>query len=151
MSNHQKKYCIIGAIAGVFWVILVFSNSLRVGADSKGQSVGLLVQIIQWFPFLRTLDFSVLHNILRKLAHLTEYTILGVLLARAFVCKNCKCAFFAAPLIVGALLAAIDETIQLYTPGRGGRLSDVLLDTVGVALGILIFRLWRKWRKKEEG
>lgn len=150
MSQNQKRFCIAGAIVGVFWALVVFSNSMRIGTDSKAQSLGLLALLLRWLPFLKTFDRVVLHAVLRKLAHLTEYAILGVLLARAFVCKNCKCAFFAAPLLTGALLAAIDECIQLYTPGRSGKITDVLIDTIGVTIGILLFRLWRKRYKKEE-
>ena len=150
--STRKKVCIAVAIAASVWALIVFSNSVRGGVESNQQSLGLLAVLMRWLPFLRRFNNVNFHLILRKAAHLTEYAILGGLLARAFACKkDCKLALFVAPLLTGAVLAAIDETIQLYTPGRSGKASDVLLDTVGVVIGILIFRLWRKKHKKEEG
>ena len=151
MSN-RKKICIAVAIAAVLWALIVFSNSMRAGVESTQQSLGVLAILIRWFPALRKVDHDIIHGTIRKLAHLTEYTILGVLLARAFACKrDCKLALFAAPLLTGVVLAAIDETIQRFTPGRNGMIGDVLLDAIGVVCGILIYRLWRKRHKKEEG
>lgn len=149
--STRKKVCIAVAIAAVIWALIVFSNSLRIGIDSKAQSLGLLAMLTRWLPLLKSFDRAVLHALLRKLAHWTEYTILGVLLARAFACKkDCKLALFVAPLVTGFILASIDEAIQLFTPGRSGKFTDVLIDTVGIVCGILIYRLWKKRHKKEE-
>ena len=40
--------------------------------------------------------------------------------------------------VVGTLYAASDEIHQLFVPGRSGQLRDVLLDSDGVAAGILL-------------
>ena len=40
--------------------------------------------------------------------------------------------------VVGTLYAASDEIHQLFVPGRSGQLRDVLLDSAGVAAGILL-------------
>jgi VanZ family protein len=41
-------------------------------------------------------------------------------------------------VILGGLYAASDEFHQLFVDGRAGMLSDVLLDTCGVAVGSLV-------------
>ncbi len=78
------------------------------------------------------------NTVTRKLAHLTEYAILGLLSGRAVGRPW-------AALAAGVLYAASDEWHQTLVPGRSGQVSDVLLDTVGVILGIWIHRIgWRK-------
>lgn len=59
-------------------------------------------------------------------------------------------AHFSWPraLLPGPFAALCDETIQLFVPGRSGRIADVWLDTAGYLTGalltLLIFRLCRK-------
>lgn len=74
-------------------------------------------------------------GILRKIAHFIEFTCLGVLLCWLFSMLG-KHRLFA--LGCGFVAACVDETIQLFVPGRGPRITDVLLDSVGVACGIAL-------------
>ena len=75
---------------------------------------------------------------MRKLAHFTEFAVLGALLllltAAAFRVRLqsvVNCLFFL-------LLAALtDETIQIFT-GRGPQVQDVWLDFAGGAAGLLV-------------
>ena len=72
--------------------------------------------------------------VLRKLAHTVEYAILGALLLRALERE-------LPALVVGVAYAASDELHQHFVPGRRGAPLDVLIDSAGVALGILAWRL----------
>lgn len=40
------------------------------------------------------------------------------------------------PLFVGLLVAVLDETVQLYVPGRSSSVRDVLIDFGGVLCGL---------------
>ncbi len=71
--------------------------------------------------------------VLRKLAHLTEYAILGALLARAT-------GGAALAIALGTLYAVTDEIHQTFVAGRAGRPLDVAIDAVGVAVGVVAFR-----------
>ena len=42
------------------------------------------------------------------------------------------------------LIAATDEFHQLFVPGRGARVTDVLIDSLGAAAGILLFLAVRR-------
>jgi VanZ family protein len=68
--------------------------------------------------------------ILRKIAHLSEYAILGALLLRAIQRP-------AVAILAGALYAVTDEVHQHFVRGRHAAWYDVLIDTVGVAIGVL--------------
>jgi VanZ family protein len=76
--------------------------------------------------------------ILRKIAHTTEYAILGALILRAT----------ARPwlaFVLGVVYAASDELHQSFVRGRHGSPLDVAIDAVGVAIGIL---LWQRLRER---
>ena len=66
--------------------------------------------------------------VLRKLAHLTEYAILGALLRPLL------------SLALAALYAASDEVHQHFVEGRHAAPLDVAIDTVGALAGILAWR-----------
>ena len=68
--------------------------------------------------------------VLRKVAHLAEYAVLGALLLRAV-----RTAPLA--LLAGSAYAVTDEVHQVFVSGRQGSPLDWLIDTVGVAAGVL--------------
>ena len=82
--------------------------------------------------------------LLRKLAHLTEFIALGVLLAWNCAMRQKRTAF---PLLWGIAAACIDETIQVFVPGRGPGLRDVATDCLGVLLGIVLLHLGHRYLK----
>jgi VanZ family protein len=71
--------------------------------------------------------------LLRKAAHVAEYAVLGLLLARALVRD-------AAAVAAGIAYAATDEIHQHFVPGRNGAPLDLLFDAFGVVVGVLAFR-----------
>jgi VanZ family protein len=72
--------------------------------------------------------------VLRKLAHVTEYAILGALLAHALRRRD------ALAVGLGIAYAATDELHQHFVPGRVGAPLDVLIDGVGVLVGVAAYR-----------
>jgi VanZ family protein len=68
-------------------------------------------------------------TVLRKLAHLAEYAILGGLVYRAL--GNAPVA-----VLLASAYAATDEVHQAFVAGRHGSPLDWLIDTAGVALGV---------------
>lgn len=57
-------------------------------------------------------------------------------------------------LIIGIVYASSDEIHQCFTPGRGPLLTDVIIDTMGVLLGILlvmlVLKVYKKIKNKKE-
>jgi VanZ family protein len=78
--------------------------------------------------------------VLRKLAHMAEYAVLGALLLRATGRAGLAIA-------LGTLYAASDEIHQAFVPGRSGRPLDVAIDAVGVACGVLLWQSVRRRRR----
>lgn len=88
---------------------------------------------------------------IRKAAHFSEFVCLGVLftwfhgmltqtfartVSRAFVC--------------GSLCACIDETIQIFTPGRCASLLDVMIDSAGVVFGITMLMICQSLKERKQ-
>jgi VanZ family protein len=72
-------------------------------------------------------------TILRKGAHIAEYAILGLLLVRAVGRE-------LPALAIGVAYAITDEVHQHFVRGRHGSPIDVLIDTVGLAIGIFVVK-----------
>lgn len=79
--------------------------------------------------------------VLRKLAHLTEYAVLGALLQRALARPGIA-------ILIGGLYAASDEIHQHFVPGRHAAWYDVVIDTVGVTIGVVLWQRMRRARTR---
>ena len=85
------------------------------------------------------------NSLIRKIAHFAEFSALGFLIAwRRGMLRKSQARGFAA----GTAAAALDESIQLFVPGRGPGLSDVVLDSCGVLTGMLFLHLGHTLLKK---
>jgi len=73
-----------------------------------------------------------------KVAHFGEYFILGVLLfgGIGWTVSRSRYATFMFLFAVGVSIAAFDELVQSYIPGRRMDLTDWLADGAGVVMGI---------------
>lgn len=89
-------------------------------------------------------------GLLRKLAHFTEFTFLGLCLSWLIRMVRSKSAeHIVYPLLGGFTAACIDETIQLFVPLRGPAIKDVGIDTAGVVLGVAIITLIQMIKNKK--
>jgi VanZ family protein len=70
-------------------------------------------------------------TVLRKLAHIAEYAILGGLILRA--ARNAPAA-----VLLASAYAATDEVHQAFVTGRHGSPLDWLVDTAGAVLGVAL-------------
>lgn len=79
----------------------------------------------------RRIEFPV-----RKVAHMTEYAILALLLLGMITKDRITRKQLLAVICLVAAYAATDEYHQLFVPGRSGQVRDVVIDTVGGTLGL---------------
>ena len=90
-----------------------------------------LIFALSSIPSLGT-GLGVWDLVLRKLAHATEYAVLGFLLARVVA--------LVPAFALGVLYAITDELHQMLVSGRQGAPRDVLIDAFGVGIGLLAYR-----------
>ena len=78
----------------------------------------------------------------RKAAHFSIYTLLGISLSFSLMLtlKKRKLLWLFTQLSC-MLYAVSDEFHQLFVPGRSCELRDVIIDSLGTALGIALFYL----------
>lgn len=129
-------YIMLGLI-----VFFIWDNSLQNGGTSDGFSL----IFAEWLaPIADKLGFYgniwALNRIVRKLAHLTEFTILGGVLY-VVLRRYIEYGTVVKTIGVGIVIACLDEFIQLFSLGRSSQLSDVLIDTIGIIIGILVVKL----------
>lgn len=141
--NRKRIGTVLLLLAILAALAFIWGNSLESAVESSLKS-GRVRELIE--PLLELLvgQGNVTDHMVRKLAHLTEFAVLGALLllltAAAFRVRLqsvLNCQFFL-------LLAALtDETIQLFT-GRGSQVRDVWLDFAGGTAGLLamLLLLW---------
>ena len=122
-------------------VFFIWDNSLQNGGNSDGFSL----IFAEWLtPVAHKLGFHgniwALNRVVRKLAHLTEFTILGGILY-VILRRYIEYGTVVTTIGVGIVIASLDEFIQLFSLGRSSQLSDVLIDTVGIIIGISVVKL----------
>jgi VanZ family protein len=122
------------------WAALIFClSSQTFGPDF---SRGLLAWTLQVFHLRLVLHtFGLLDDFLRKLAHLIEYGIFGLLLYGLAGDKSRslwqprRAAFC---ILAATAVSLTDEFHQWLVPGRHASLFDCGLDTAGAALAMLV-------------
>lgn len=83
---------------------------------------------------------DILHHIIRKSAHFTLYTLLGLSSSGMFVSKKrSKLKVWIYAVIYCAVFAASDEFHQSFVDGRGAMVSDVAIDSCGGGFGAAVF------------
>ncbi len=151
ITKKAKIYFLIT----ILWTMVIFSFSLQSGDSSSQLSSGFGVWIVETFlvdfmgkfDSISTEQVEFFHLLLRKCAHFFEYLLLGILMRLSLQQIEIRYRNVIA-LIACVFAASIDEMIQLFVPGRCGRIADVLIDSVGALCGIcftiLLGKLFRK-------
>ena len=138
MQNAKKYLQITLIILIIATVLFIFINSMLPPNASTEQSDAVAEIIGTIIP--KDTDFgSFVQQYIRKIAHFTEYGLLGIEIAIyvvLFVNKRLKCALLnilLTPLVVGF----VDETIQIFSD-RGPSVSDVWIDVGGFVFFSLV-------------
>lgn len=114
-------------------VIFIFSNSMMPPAASSEQSSAVEDFIDKVVPDEVPIKDVIMANV-RKIAHFSEYGLLGIevaLYALLFL-RNRLAVLAPMSLLVPMIVGFIDESIQQLT-GRGPLISDVWIDIGGFA------------------
>lgn len=90
-----------------------------------------------------TTDNALYDYLIAKAGHVFVYAILGwltseVLMASAAGLSVGRRTALTLTMVLGAVLASLDETRQSFVYGRTGMVSDVILDTVSASGGALL-------------
>jgi VanZ family protein len=113
----------------ILWMAALFILSTSI--FSAANTSKIIVPVLQWiFPSASIATVTLMHALVRKAAHFTNYAILfwllirGPLKGRPYIALGC-CVIYAF----------LDEGHQIFVPGRGASLYDVALDSSGALFG----------------
>jgi VanZ family protein len=137
----------------VLWMALIFTGSSDIASSQRSSRI--IGPILHWlFPTMSKETVDIIVLCVRKCAHLTEYAILALLVWRALrkPQKNDPRPWSwrtgrNAVLFV-LFYAATDEFHQLFVATRQASVTDVLIDAIGAAIGMLLLWTLGRWRKK---
>ena len=139
---------VIFLILVVFWMGVIFKFSSANGEKSTGTSRSSLEKIITLFN--KNIDKERLDEIvikydvvLRKFTHFSGYLVGGVLLYYMYFYLNKLVTYKLKyikmySVVTGSIYAMTDELHQHFVSGRSGEIKDVVLDTSGVIMGVVI-------------
>ena len=137
---------IILMIIIIFITTVIFSFSNQDAQESSGISGLVAEKLIEVQPKYKNITkeekaelIEMYQTPVRKFAHFSIYTLLGMSIAGlmcTYEINNRKRATIT--IIAGALYAMSDEFHQTFIDGRLGQITDVLLDTFGIIVGVIL-------------
>ena len=152
-SGRKVRYLLL--IINIIWMVVIFSFSAQPASESSETStkVGTMVGKVlkpgfselpkeEQIQYVRKIEFPI-----RKLAHATEYAILGALMSLFFFSWNRK-RYGLYGWLWGILYAITDELHQSFVPGRSCQMTDVAIDSLGCLFGCTVIALLMSIRRK---
>ena len=149
MLAWKHRRSIVAFIPAMMVMVMIFGFSGDEGEESASLSLrvteivvtcaeNLLPQSVteDWVHEEKVQDW---HVLVRKAAHMTEYALLTITLFLGFgwnKVQDKRRILYA--LIICFVYACIDEIHQRFIPGRSGNILDVLIDTSGGILAMIV-------------
>ena len=157
---QSKIKIIISWLLVVLWMFVIFMFSNMNGNESDSKSKGTINKVVETVvdtsnklgitdkqPTEEKKEEVVefLNVPLRKCMHVTVYLILALLVVNALKASNVKLkrAYLLA-FIICFIYACTDELHQKFISDRSGEFKDVLIDSFGSSIGIIIYYLISK-------
>jgi len=135
MSNKRR---ILNWALLISWMSIIAIMSQKSAELSDAQSMGLIYRMQTFGVDMVSIFGSYTNFLVRKLAHLFEYMILGILFFNVFSMyfKRKKIIILTISLVI--FYAITDEYHQTFIVGRQGTIRDVFIDGCGGVLAVII-------------
>lgn len=142
----MKRYKNIWIGLTIISMTFIFYMSDQPSSISSTQS-DKVIDIMSKSPVLssginRLINIGKVDFVVRKFAHMFLYFILAILIYLALKNKYGIKAYIYS-LIGSFIYACTDEIHQLFIPGRSGEFKDVLVDSLGALIGLMLIFLIR--------
>ncbi|MDD3393010.1 MAG: VanZ family protein [Anaerotignum sp.] len=142
--KRNKRIKTISWVVVILWMGLIFYASAQPAIQSKelsGTVSEIVVMAVERVAPKKAaeIDIGRLHHFIRKTAHFFLYFLLGILVLnamrglRVYGLKGMTLTFS-----ICVVYAVYDEFHQTFVLGRSGEIRDVLIDTAGAIVGILL-------------
>ncbi|HWQ88798.1 MAG TPA: VanZ family protein, partial [Desulfitobacteriaceae bacterium] len=156
-TRRRKLLILLSWVAVILWMAFIFYLSSQVVDQSRMLSEGItnagIGAVEKVAPGLH-FDLTKLNILVRKNAHFFAFLALSILVINAGRRSGLKgLRWFLLGLGFCILYAISDEIHQLFVPGRGAQVLDVLIDSAGVFVGSIIYKsaslLRARWRHSD--
>lgn len=144
--NRNFKYW----VPVILWMSFIFWMSTE---TFSAQNTSLIIEPVLHFLIagISGQNIDMIHGLIRKFGHVTEYFILGLLLLHAFRAGSSKLwswrwAFFAITIVL--FYAVSDEFHQSFVSTRTASIVDVGIDTAGGIFAQAVCVLLQQCRQK---
>jgi len=149
----KKRRLIKAWLPVALWMGVIFFASTDLGSAEHTSRV--IEPLVKWIkPDATPEQYELVHFLVRKAAHLTEYAILGLLVLRAVRMSSSaqtnprSLRLLGSALLFAAAYASMDEFHQSFVAMRTACVQDVLIDTTGALVGLAIASLSRRTPRK---
>lgn len=132
------------------WMGFIFWMSTNTFSSERTALV-IAPLLLHIMPSLSTKEIDIIHDAIRKCAHITEYFILGFLLFRAFLRMGTKRKlrrWVVFSFFVVVLYAFTDEFHQSFVLSRAPSFRDVAIDTAGGSLALAATFLFHRLKQR---
>ncbi|HZJ46125.1 MAG TPA: VanZ family protein [Pyrinomonadaceae bacterium] len=149
MHEQTKGRVLSRYVPLVVWLcVITYASSDGFSASNTSRIIG---PVVLWlFPNTSEETMTLIHLIVRKIAHFTEYGILGFLAVRAFRTSPGSYLsrhWFVISFLLVVVYALLDEYHQSFVPSRTSSIYDSFIDMTGGLTVILLLRLWYRERQ----
>ena len=160
MNKNIIRVILIVLLIATFVRIFCFSS--QDGEESSAVSRKVTTAVTQNVKKIQDMDskereltLNKIEHVIRKIAHFSIFTLVGILMMALMSTYDIsKSKQILVSILVGILYASSDELHQYFVPERTALFADVLIDTAGVCLGVLIvlmvLQIYIKIRKKRQ-
>ena len=129
----------------ILWAALIFIGSSSVLSASN---TSIIVRPVLWlFPHASEATLALIHFLVRKTGHLSEYAILALFAARAFRTSSRELfrnRWFWVSLLFVVTYSLSDEFHQSFVPSRTASIYDCMIDSVGGLTALCLTFLKRR-------
>jgi VanZ family protein len=145
MPYEQMRRFLKNWLPVMVWIGVIFLGSTDL--MSAEHTSRFIVPFLRWLkPDISAETLASIHFIVRKCTHVGEYAILALLLLRAAtLMPNSKRSIpilYVSIWGVCLFVAVTDEFHQTFVASRGAAATDVMIDSAGAIVGLLIGALF---------
>lgn len=158
MTGNRRRHPYVAYVLLIVLIGVIYWFSGQQGKVSHGISIRVsekAVRAVDDDAKLELSDMQVnrfvnyLDKPIRKLAHMIEYALAGVILYGIVSCYVGR-GWKRIGVVIGLLvvLGGMDEAHQLLVAGRDGKWQDVVVDVCGGMVGMMVAGGWRVGRRE---
>lgn len=132
----------------LLWACLIFT--LSTDTFSAEHTANVLSPVIHWlYPHLTDDQFDIIHHLIRKSAHFTEYFVFCLLLYRGVRGGRTgwRWTWGIFALSIAAGYSCLDEIHQAFVGSRTASPWDSLLDSIGAFFAFGVLLIWFRLRR----